>query len=58
MLYQVCKEENTNSRFISAESEITKRWFDKTKSVGICGATSTPEWLMKNVAEKVKKLRS
>ena len=56
MLYQVCKEENPNSRFISAESEITKTWFDKTKSVGICGATSTPEWLMKNVAEKVKKL--
>jgi len=58
MLYQVCKEENPNSRFISAESEITKTWFDKTKSVGICGATSTPEWLMKNVAEKVKKLGS
>jgi 4-hydroxy-3-methylbut-2-enyl diphosphate reductase len=58
MLYQVCKKENPNSRFISAESEITKRWFNKTKSVGICGATSTPEWLMKNVAEKVKKLGS
>ena len=58
MLYQVCKEENPNSRFISAESEITKRWFDNVKSVGICGATSTPEWLMRNVAEKVKKFRS
>ena len=56
MLYQVCKEENPNSRFISAESEITKRWFDNVKSVGICGATSTPEWLMRNVAEKVKSL--
>jgi len=58
MLYQVCKKENPNSRFISAESEITKRWFDNVKSVGICGATSTPEWLMRNVAEKVKKLGS
>jgi len=54
MLYQVCKEENPNSRFISAESEIEKRWFDNVNSVGICGATSTPEWLMRNVAEKVK----
>jgi len=54
MLYQVCKEENPNSRFISAESEITKGWFINTKSVGICGATSTPEWLMRNVADKVK----
>lgn len=56
MLYQVCKEENPNSRFISAESEIEKSWFDNIKSVGICGATSTPEWLMRNVAEKVKSL--
>jgi 4-hydroxy-3-methylbut-2-enyl diphosphate reductase len=54
MLYKVCKEENPNSRFISAESEIKKRWFDNANSVGICGATSTPEWLMRNVAEKVK----
>ncbi|GAH81146.1 unnamed protein product, partial [marine sediment metagenome] len=30
--------------------------FDNIKSVGICGATSTPEWLMRNVAEKVKSL--
>ena len=56
MLYQVCKEENSNSYFISAESEIQKQWFENAKSVGICGATSTPEWLMKNVAEKVKRL--
>ncbi len=56
MLFQVCKEENPNSRFISAEPEIEKRWFDNAKSVGICGATSTPEWLMRNVAEKVKSL--
>ncbi len=56
MLYQVCKEENPNSRFISAESEIEKSWFDNIKSVGICGATSTPEWLMRNVAENVKSL--
>ena len=54
MLYQVCKEENPNSLFISEESEITKSWFVNAKSVGICGATSTPEWLMRNVAEKVR----
>lgn len=56
MLFHACKEENPNSRFISAESEIEKRWFDNANSVGICGATSTPEWLMRNVAEKVKSL--
>ncbi|MCK4700147.1 MAG: 4-hydroxy-3-methylbut-2-enyl diphosphate reductase, partial [Bacteroidales bacterium] len=56
MLFQVCKEENPNSRFISAEPEIEKSWFDNANSVGICGATSTPEWLMRNVAEKVKSL--
>ena len=56
MLFQVCKEENPNSQFISAEPEIQKSWFDNANSVGICGATSTPEWLMRNVAEKVQSL--
>lgn len=54
MLYQACKEENPNSYFVSSESEIEKKWFNNTESVGICGATSTPVWLMENVAEKVK----
>lgn len=50
-LYQVCKSQNPNSYFIENEDELNVEWFEGKESVGICGATSTPMWLM----EKVKK---
>ncbi len=49
-LYTICGEENPNSQFISGTSEIKNSWFDGVESVGICGATSTPNWLMEEVA--------
>ena len=56
MLYQSCKEENNNSYFISDVDEINTDWFNDIDSVGICGATSTPRWLMENVQEIIKKI--
>ena len=50
-LYSICKEENPNSYIISRISEIDKKWFENVNSVGICGATSTPDWLMKDVSD-------
>lgn len=55
-LYQVCKSENEASYFIENESEINLEWFREDISVGICGATSTPMWLMKQVANYVKNI--
>jgi 4-hydroxy-3-methylbut-2-enyl diphosphate reductase len=55
-LYSVCLDLNKNSYFIENEEEIDPSWLDGAKSVGICGATSTPMWLMEQVAEKVKSL--
>ena len=55
MLYSSCKEENNQSYFISDVNEIKEDWFDDISSVGICGATSTPRWLMEEVAEFIKK---
>ncbi len=52
-LYSVSKEENKNSHFISKIEEIEKSWFEGVNSVGICGATSTPNWLMEQVAKWV-----
>jgi 4-hydroxy-3-methylbut-2-en-1-yl diphosphate reductase len=49
-LYGVCKETNPNTHFISEISEIQADWFTEAQSVGICGATSTPMWLMEDVA--------
>jgi len=49
-LYSICKEENPNSYRISKTVDLKKEWFDGVKSVGICGATSTPNWLMEEIA--------
>ena len=56
VLYQVCKNENEKSYFISDESELQPEWFTKVNSVGICGATSTPMWLMQKVADSIATL--
>ncbi|MGC9373527.1 MAG: 4-hydroxy-3-methylbut-2-enyl diphosphate reductase [Bacteroidales bacterium] len=56
MLFQVCQAENPNTFFVSEQSELKKTWFNKAKSVGVCGATSTPRWLMENVASEIKKI--
>jgi 4-hydroxy-3-methylbut-2-enyl diphosphate reductase len=50
-LFTICKEENPNSHFISKLDQIDKNWFKGVESVGICGATSTPNWLMEEVAK-------
>jgi 4-hydroxy-3-methylbut-2-en-1-yl diphosphate reductase len=56
-LYGVCKEVNPNTYFVSTISEIDKNWFGpKTEKVGICGATSTPMWLMEEVATFIGKI--
>jgi 4-hydroxy-3-methylbut-2-enyl diphosphate reductase len=48
-LYQVCLSENPRSYFIENEEEIETDWFHNAERVGICGATSTPMWLMEQV---------
>ncbi|MFF5384237.1 4-hydroxy-3-methylbut-2-enyl diphosphate reductase [Pedobacter suwonensis] len=49
VLYDVCKKHNANSYFISNVEELEPGWFAENDRVGICGATSTPMWLMENV---------
>lgn len=49
MLYSVCREINPETYFISSPGEIDKLWFTGKKSVGVCGATSTPKWLIEEV---------
>jgi 4-hydroxy-3-methylbut-2-enyl diphosphate reductase len=56
MLYQVCQEENKRSYFISSPEEINPEWFTDALSVGVCGATSTPRWLIHKVAETIGKM--
>jgi 4-hydroxy-3-methylbut-2-enyl diphosphate reductase len=56
MLYKICKEANPKSRIVSSADEIEPEWLIDINSVGICGATSTPLSLMKQVAERVSEL--
>lgn len=49
VLYDVCKKYNSNSHFVSNVEEIDFGWFSPKDKVGICGATSTPMWLMEEV---------
>ncbi|GAB4407104.1 MAG: 4-hydroxy-3-methylbut-2-enyl diphosphate reductase [Microscillaceae bacterium] len=54
VLYNVCKEVNPNTFFISNPEELEKAWFVEGDRVGICGATSTPMWLMEDVKAVLK----
>ena len=54
VLYNVCKSVNEKSYFISDESDLNADWFLGVKTVGICGATSTPMWLMEKVASGIR----
>ncbi|WP_114748154.1 4-hydroxy-3-methylbut-2-enyl diphosphate reductase [Pleomorphovibrio marinus] len=52
-LYQVCKGINHRSYFVESEEDINVDWFYPEDKVGICGATSTPMWLMERVKEYI-----
>ena len=54
VLYDVCKAANPNSYFISGADELDSTIFNEGDSVGICGATSTPMWLMKDVKQALE----
>jgi 4-hydroxy-3-methylbut-2-enyl diphosphate reductase len=53
VLYNVCLQNNPNTHFISRPDEIEYQWFKIGSSVGVCGATSTPMWLMEQVRDRL-----
>lgn len=54
VLFEECKKVNPNSHFISDLDEIDFSLLKNIETIGICGATSTPKWLMEQVAETLK----
>lgn len=54
-LYEVCREANPKSYKVEDATELRSEWFADATSVGVCGATSTPKWLMEQVAEAIAK---
>ena len=57
-LYERCKKENPNTHFVTGPEDLDNLKIDSTKKTGICGATSTPTWLMEAVAKKIKLLHN
>jgi 4-hydroxy-3-methylbut-2-en-1-yl diphosphate reductase len=56
MLYSVCKDINPDTHFVSSPEEIDISWFKGKNSVGICGATSTPKWLIENIRDIISNI--
>ncbi|WP_430812333.1 MULTISPECIES: 4-hydroxy-3-methylbut-2-enyl diphosphate reductase [unclassified Carboxylicivirga] len=57
VLFAACKEMNANAYFVSSEDDVKAEWLHGSVSkVGVCGATSTPHWLMERVAARVREL--
>lgn len=56
MLYTVCKEVNPDTHFVSSPEEIEPSWFRNKHSAGICGATSTPKWLIEKIRDIVSSI--
>ena len=53
-LFEECRKVNPRTYFISEPSEIQSEWVSGAGSIGICGATSTPRWLMESVREHLE----
>lgn len=56
VLSDLCRSVNPHTYLINSPAEIEAGWFQSGQSVGICGATSTPKWLLEQVALAVRSL--
>jgi len=54
VLYEIAKSENPRTHFVESETELQKEWFAGAATVGISGATSTPQWLMERVKSSIE----
>ena len=56
MLYAICKSINPDTHFVSSPEEIDISWFNGKKTAGICGATSTPKWLIEKIYDIISNI--
>lgn len=56
VLFEVCRKANPRTYNIEEAGELDRAWFEGVSTVGICGATSTPKWLMEQVAEQIQQV--
>jgi 4-hydroxy-3-methylbut-2-enyl diphosphate reductase len=58
MLFEECRKANPRSLFITEASEIAVPLPSAVRTVGVCGATSTPKWLMEEVADRIREINA
>ncbi|MDE7380520.1 MAG: 4-hydroxy-3-methylbut-2-enyl diphosphate reductase [Muribaculaceae bacterium] len=58
VLYSECKRVNPCTYMVAGSDEINPEWIVGAKTIGVCGATSTPHWLMEEVAGKLERYSS
>lgn len=56
VLFEVCRSANARTYNVEDSGELRPEWFEGAESVGVCGATSTPKWLMERLAEAIGNL--
>lgn len=56
VLYDACRQVNPRSYMVDAPAALRAEWFRDARSVGVCGATSTPKWLMEDCREAIARL--
>lgn len=56
VLYNACLEHNANTHLIEGPKEINPEWLQGIASIGICGATSTPKWLMEKCRDRIMEI--
>jgi len=57
ILYNECLQQNPQTHMVEQPKEIQPEWFNESSSVGICGATSTPKWLMEQCADAIRNMK-
>ncbi len=58
VLFNECRRINPNSHLIEGAGEINRAWLEDVNSVGICGATSTPKWLMEECRDALQNMQA
>lgn len=58
VLFEKCREVNPRSYLITDQTQLRPEWIQGAESIGVCGATSTPLWMMERVADKIREYES
>lgn len=56
VLFEACRQVNPRSYLVDTPAALRPEWFDGAGSVGVCGATSTPKWLMERCREAIGRM--